>query len=84
MSGIEPIQKAAITTSNMLRFTGIYKESKNPVWSVDMNIEILTRLLVRKDWGSLLAGKLPEDTLQELSDVLFNIVYPTYAEPLEE
>lgn len=78
--GIECIQKAAITASTVLRRTKTYEKFKNPVWNVDENIEILTRSFVRKNMGSLLSGKLPEDTLQELIDVLFNIVYPAYTE----
>ena len=38
----------------------------------------MTRAGVRIEMGKLLSNVLPEDTLQELVDVLFNIVYPTY------
>lgn len=80
--GIECIQKAAITVSTMLRLTKSYERFKNPVWNVDENIEILTRSFVREDMGSPLSEKLPEDTLQELIDVLFHIVYPAYTKGL--
>lgn len=78
LSGIKPIQKAAITMSNMLRITKTYEAFKNPVWNVDENIEIMTRTLVRDEMSSILSEQLSEDTLKELSDVLFNIVYPAY------
>jgi hypothetical protein len=55
----------------------------NPVWTIDENIEILTRVLVRKDMMSLLSGNLSEDILEELSDVLFNVLYPAYEKPME-
>lgn len=79
VSGIKPIQKAAITITNMLRITKTYEAFKNPVWSVDGNIEVLTRTLVRDDMNSILSEQLSKDTLEELCDVLFKIVYPAYA-----
>lgn len=81
MLGIKPIQDQAIVVSNMIRSTKIYEQHNNPVWSIDQNIEIVTRLLVREDMKSILFGKLCEDTVEELSDVLFNVVYPTYERP---
>jgi hypothetical protein len=62
----------------MLRVTNSYEEFSNPLWNVDQNIEIITRMAVRLETGLLLSKILPETTLQELVDVLFNIVYPTY------
>jgi len=66
----------------MLRATKSYERLNNPVWSAEEKTEILTRSLVRDDMGSLLSKKLPEDTLQELVDVLFSVVYPTYMKNL--
>lgn len=68
----------------MMRLTKVYEERMCPVWSIDENIEILTRAFVREDMMSILSGKLCEDTVEELSDVLFNVVYPTYKKPMEE
>ncbi|KAF1847287.1 uncharacterized protein K460DRAFT_276406 [Cucurbitaria berberidis CBS 394.84] len=82
--GIRCIQDAAIAQTNMLRFTGMYKEYMNPIWSVDENIEVLTRSFLRDDMRSILAGQLPEGTLEELSDVLFNVVYPAYTDIQKE
>jgi hypothetical protein len=62
----------------LLRVTKSYEEFKNPVWDVDQNIEILTRMAVQDEMSSLFSKILPENTLQELVDVLFNIVYPIY------
>jgi hypothetical protein len=56
------------------------RTQRNPVWTDEENIEILTRVLVRQDMDALLAGQLDGETLKELKDVLFNIVYPTYPE----
>jgi ABC-type phosphate/phosphonate transport system substrate-binding protein len=76
--GIECIQKAAIRVSTKFQLVKMPKGYLNPVWSLDENIEVLTRSKLRQDMGSILSAKLPEDTVQELSDVLFNIVYPAY------
>lgn len=82
MLGIRPVQDHAISTSNMLQSTKVYGQRMNPVWSIDENIEILTRVLVRKDMRSLLP-QLGEGMVEELSDVLFNVVYPAYERPME-
>lgn len=82
MLGIRPIQDHAISTSNMLQFTKVYGQYMNPVWFIDENIEILTRVLVRKDMRSLLP-QLGEGMVEELSGVLFNVVYPAYERPME-
>jgi hypothetical protein len=50
----------------------------NPMWSIDENIEILTRVSVREKMSSVLTEELGEDTVEELTDVLFNVVYPAY------
>ncbi|KAH7082880.1 hypothetical protein BKA63DRAFT_139266 [Paraphoma chrysanthemicola] len=76
--GIRPIQDRAIVTSNMLRLTKGYEEHMNPVWTIDENIEVLTRTFVQEDMMLILSGKLTTDIVAELSDVLFNIVYPAY------
>ncbi|KAJ4289800.1 hypothetical protein N0V90_011131 [Kalmusia sp. IMI 367209] len=76
--GIKRIQDTAIPISNMLRMTKAYEQFSNPMWTVDQNIEILTRVSVRNDMFSILSEELREDVVEELSDVLFNIVYPTY------
>jgi hypothetical protein len=34
--------------------------------------------LVRNEMKALLSGKLTEEVTEELSDVLFGILYPTY------
>ncbi|CAN9170956.1 unnamed protein product [Alternaria alternata] len=81
--GIKPIQDHAIRTSNMLRLTKGYEQHMNPVWSIDENIEILTRVFVREDMMSILSGNLCEDTVEELSDVLFNVLYPAYKKSTE-
>jgi hypothetical protein len=83
MLGIKPIQDHAIRTSNMLRLTKGYEKHMNPVWSIDENIEILTRVFVREDMMSILSGNLCEDTVEELSDVLFNVLYPAYKKSTE-
>lgn len=77
--GIKCIQDVAIPLSNMLRLTKGYEQYMNTLWTIDENIEILTRVAVREDIVSIFSGELREDTIEELSDVLFNVVYPAYA-----
>jgi hypothetical protein len=80
MLGIRTIQDHAIRASNTLRFTKGYEQDMNSLWSIDENIEILTRVLVRQDMMSILPD-LDGDIVRELSDVLFNVLYPAYEEP---
>lgn len=63
----------------MLQLTQGHKKWYNPFWTDSQNIEICTRFLVREDVGKLLGDQLSSETLQELKEVLFNIIYPTYA-----
>ena len=65
---------------HMLRSARGYEEYMNPIWSVDENIEILTRGGVRRAMPTIFEGELKADTVEELSDVLFNVVYPAYTE----
>ncbi|KAF2641828.1 hypothetical protein P280DRAFT_541282 [Massarina eburnea CBS 473.64] len=78
--GIKPIQDFARVTSHMIQETKLYEIHRNRMWSLDENIEILTRFSVRGDISSILSTELPADVLDELKDVLFNILYPTYEE----
>ena len=83
-TGIRRIQEVAVPMFHMLRLGKGYEEFMNPMWSVDENVEILTRVGVRKQMPSIFAGELNADTVEELSDVLFNVVYPTYAKEPKE
>jgi hypothetical protein len=56
----------------------MYETFKNRAWDVDQNIEILTRTFVRDEMGQLLGDQLPSHILLELTDVIFNVVYPSY------
>jgi hypothetical protein len=62
----------------MIRRTKVYEKRMNPMWSIDENIEILTRVSVREKMSSILTDELGEDNVEELTDVLFNVVYPAY------
>ena len=76
--GIQLIEDAAAKTAIMLRATKVYEKYEIPVWTTNENIEILIRGWMRSELKSLLCQQLPTQTLAELSDVLFDIVYPTY------
>ena len=78
MTGIEPLEARGRLIAGMLRQTGIYRQWKSPLWSDDRNIELVTRIMLRGDFEELLGGQLTIIQLQELQEVLFTIVYPTY------
>lgn len=62
-----------------LQRTQSYEKQVNPFWTESENIQMLTRMYLREDLEKLLGDQLPGETVQELKEVLFNIVYPTYA-----
>ena len=68
----------------MLRVARSHREFTNPFWTEVQNVEMLTRVLVRNDVEELLGDRLPSTTLQELKEVMFNIVYPTYRKREEQ
>ncbi|KAF2134927.1 hypothetical protein P153DRAFT_329801 [Dothidotthia symphoricarpi CBS 119687] len=81
--GIKRVEEIAITILNMARATQMYKPYMNPVWSNDENIELFVRTSVRGQMSKSLSDQLDSQVLEELSDVLFNIVYPTYTKILK-
>jgi hypothetical protein len=76
--GIELIADKAIRTANGLRFLGDYKHDKSPVWNDEETVELLARASVRDDMKTLLVGELAEDLIEELNEVFFETLYPTY------
>lgn len=65
--------------TTMLQVTQSHTKWTNPLWTDNQNVEMLTRVYVREDIEELLGDRLPGETLQELKEVMFNILYPTYA-----
>lgn len=57
----------------MIRVSKAYGQHLYPIWSIDENIDMLTRILVRADMMSTLPD-LDGDTMEELSNGLFNVV----------
>ena len=51
----------------------------NPFWTENENIEMLTRIMIREHIDEFVGNQLLGQTLDEFKDVIFNIVYPTYA-----
>lgn len=68
----------------MLQMTQGNKEWNYPLWTDDQKAEMVSRCFVREAVGELLGDQLPSETLQELKEVLFDIVYPTWAKEAEE
>lgn len=68
----------------MLKATQNHEKWSSPFWTDSQNIEMLARVYVREDIEELLGNELPSETLQELKDIMFNIVYPTYAKKGEQ
>ena len=73
------IEQRAKLVTGMLQATWSHMQWSNPIWTEDENIEILTRVYVRKDFEELLGKQLPSVVLQELKDIMFTLIYPTYA-----
>ena len=62
----------------MIRGTREHEGVDVPLWTVNMKIEMLTRLHVRSTMEAVLSNQLPNGTLQELEEVLFGVLYPAY------
>lgn len=77
--GLDILQERARLATTIFQVTRNYEKWTKPFWTDNQNVEIFTRLCVREDVDELLGDRLPSETLQELKEVLFNIVYPTYA-----
>jgi hypothetical protein len=79
LTGIEALEKQAKMVIDMFRATRIHMQFRNPIWTENQNIEMLTRVYVRKHLEELLGKQLLSVALQELEDVMFTLIYPTYA-----
>lgn len=76
--GIKSVEEKAAEVSMMFRLTKAYANFRNPAWDTEQNIEVLTRTFVRDEMGQLLGAQLPSEVFLELTDVIFNVVYPSY------
>jgi hypothetical protein len=76
--GIKTLSDSAIGTAHYLRDSGLSRTNQEPWWNDEETIELLTRASVRDDMKALLSGKLNDNVIEELRDVLFGILYPTY------
>lgn len=78
-TGFDKVQESAKQVTNMLQAAQNHEKWSIPFWTDNQNIEMLARVYVREDIEELLGNELPSETLQELKEVMFTIVYPTYA-----
>ena len=76
--GIEPIADKAMRTTYELRLSELHKQHQIPIWNDEETIELLTRFSVRDDMQALLSASLTEDLIEELTEILFGTLYPTY------
>jgi hypothetical protein len=72
------VEEKAKLYKDMARGPRYYESYKIPFWTEDENIEMITRILVQKDFSSLLGNSLSLSDLEELKRVLFGIVYPSF------
>jgi hypothetical protein len=79
LTGIEALEKQAKMVADMFRARRTHMQFRNPIWTDDENLEMLTRIYVRDHLEQLLGKQLPSVALQELGDVMFTLIYPTYA-----
>jgi hypothetical protein len=75
---IPAVEERAKLYKGMARGLRGYESYKIPVWTEEKNIEMITRILVRRDFSSLLGNSLSLPDLEELKRVLFGIVYPSF------
>lgn len=78
-TGFDKLQESAKLVKIWLKVTQNYEKWSNQIWEDNQNIEMLTRVYVRNDFEKLLGDQLPRETLRELKDIVFNIIYSTYA-----
>lgn len=52
----------------------------NACWTETQNVEMLTRMMVRKDIEQLLGDRFAVESLQRMKEVVFDILYPTCSE----
>ena len=72
------MEEKAKLYKDMARGLRYYESYKIPFWTEEENIEMITRILVRKDFSTLLGNSLSLSDLEELKRVLFGIVYPSF------
>jgi hypothetical protein len=53
-----------------------FEEYTNPFWTLEENVEMVTRSMVRDGFSDLLGTKVSSDNLEALEGVLFDIIYP--------
>jgi hypothetical protein len=56
--------------------TRFFEEYKNPFWTLEENVEMVTRSMVRDGFLDLVGTKLSSKNLEALEAVLFDIIYP--------
>jgi hypothetical protein len=72
------VEEKAKLYKDMARGLRDYESYKIPFWTEEENVEMITRILVRKDFSRLLGSSLSPPDLEELKRVLFGIVYPSF------
>jgi hypothetical protein len=77
-TAIPAIEEKAKLYKNMIRVTPSLKDLRNPFWPEQEGTEMLTRVLVRKDFSDLAGDSMKSRSeLEALDRVLFGVVYPT-------
>jgi hypothetical protein len=61
----------------MDRISRFYKDHANPLWTVEENVEMAVRILLRRDFSKILGGRIASPDLEALEKVLFDTVYPS-------
>jgi hypothetical protein len=84
LTGLDGLQETARLVTTALQATQSHAKWTNPFWTANQNVEMLTRVYVRENVEELLGDRIPSETLRELKEVMFNLVYPTYAKKGEQ
>lgn len=75
--GIPEIERLALSSSVKLRKLDLSRAFPHVFLKDEEKIEILTRVLVKKKFKEVLAGKVETGLLDQLHSVFFDLTYPT-------
>lgn len=70
------VEEKAKFCRDMARATLFFEDYKNPFWTMDENIEMVTRVMVRDGFSDLIGAKVSSENLKALERVLFDVIYP--------
>lgn len=77
VSAIPAVEEKAKLLRELVGQSGFRGEERNPFWTREENIEMVVRLMVRRNFSDLLDHSLSIPDLKALERVFFGFVYPS-------